>query len=326
MLELDYLPANDSASILLEGDDDMAITDGQFNDLKNNVSTLKTDVKGLKDDIKTLKIDVGSIKTDISEFTGSLKVIKGIAMWAAVPVLAWATFITYNVIAMMNGGGTSKIVAELKAPKSQEQLRANLSTVIAQVQTARAEKKKPNSQKVEALSKAVSQVVQQNPSVPEAWGAAAELISYHTEMTHPNAAHLPPCNIGDAKPESRETNLPNNGKRWNMGFFFSSCSLRLEDVPPLLIYTKDWPKDWPVHALEAPGVTGTRVGFPVYLTNGEVIYDGGTIQHEAGFAFINCIFKLHTTGVPDEPAKTLLTAGLKRDDLIEINLPSATHS
>ena len=94
----------------------------------------------------------------------------------------------------------------------------------------------------------------------------------------------------------------------------------MEDVPPLLISTEDWPKDWPVQAREVPGVTGTKVGIPVYLNNGEVIYDGGPISHEAGFVFINCIFNLHTTSVPDKPARELLTAALKSDDLTQVSV------
>ncbi len=321
MLELYYLPAHDSSSILLESDDGMAITDGQFNDLKNNVSTLKTDVKGLKDDVNTLKIDVGSIKTDISEFKGSLKVIKGIAVCAAVPVLAWATFITYNVIAMMNGGG-SKIVAELEAPKSPEQLQANLSTVIAQLQTAKVKGIKPDEKKVKALSGALSQVVEHNQNLPEAWSATAELISYQSQILHPIPEHLPACNLNGLKPETRPTRTPTGALDYNPGFYLSNCALRLEDVTPLTV--TEVPSDFGIKFINPDH--RNRVGFPIYLSNGEVIYNGGPIQTKQGFVFVNCVFNLHTRGVPDAPAQDLLMAALKSDDLSQVKIAQTTQS
>lgn len=239
-----------------------------------------------------------------------------------VPLLVlWGAYITVNVISMKQAltDQNTKLVTELKEPKSPEQLQAGLSTVIAQVQRARVEGKPPNPQKVEALSKAVSEVVQSDPNLPEAWSAAAELISYRTGATHPAAAHLPPCDLSSAKPESRPGALPNNQPGLIFGFFFSKCSLKLEDVPPLLFTPSELPKDWPIQIHQ---VLGVYISFPVRLTDGEVIYDGGPIPHGDGFVFTNCVFNIHVNGVPNTYGKSMLTAALKSYDLGPVTVPA----
>jgi hypothetical protein len=98
-------------------------------------------------------------------------------------VILWGSYITVNVIAIkqqMADGGNTKLVTELKTPKSPEQLRANLSTVVAQVQSAQANGIKPNPQKVYALSGAVSEAAQKNPELPQAWQAASELVNFRS--------------------------------------------------------------------------------------------------------------------------------------------------
>ena len=104
------------------------------------------------------------------------------------------------------------------------------------------------------------------------------------------------------------------------GFYLSNCSLKLEDVPPLRVTAM--PENSPIKT--GPGGS---LDFPVYLTNGEVIYDGGPIPHDAGFVFVNCTFDLRTTDVPAEPARDLLNAALNSDDLNRISVDlAATHS
>jgi hypothetical protein len=82
----------------------------------------------------------------------------------------------------LKDGGTGDIVSELRQPKSPDQLRASLSTVVAQVQTAKAEGKKPDEKKIAALSGAVAEVIKRDSTTPEAWQAAGELISYRSEL------------------------------------------------------------------------------------------------------------------------------------------------
>jgi hypothetical protein len=232
-------------------------------------------------------------------------------MWSIfTPALIWATYITINVIALASGG-TAKLVAELKAPKSLEQLQANLTTVTAQIQTARVKGIKPDEKKVKALSGALSQVVEHNQNLPEAWSATAELISYQSQILHPTLEQLPACNLNGLKPETRPDHTPSGALDYNPGFYLSNCALRLEDVPPLTV--TELPSDFGIEFINPDH--RNRVGFPIYLSNGEVIYNGGPIQTKQGFVFVNCVFNLHTLGIPDAPAQDLLTAALKSDDL-----------
>ena len=66
-----------------------------------------------------------------------------------------------------------------------QQLQAALATVTAQVQTARADGKAPDEEKVKALASAVSHVVQHKPDSPEAWQTAAALVSYRAVASKP---------------------------------------------------------------------------------------------------------------------------------------------
>jgi len=122
----------------------------------------------------------------IAALETSVSFIKGV-VYVLVPLLVgWAAYITINVVAMKQSladGGNAKIVAELKAPKSPAQLQANLSSVIAQVQTAQASGKKPDTEKVLKLSNAVNGVLDKNATIPEAWQATSALIGYRSQTT-----------------------------------------------------------------------------------------------------------------------------------------------
>jgi hypothetical protein len=83
----------------------------------------------------------------------------GIVKWIIgifVPlVVLWAAYITTSVIALkqaVSDGGNIKLVAQLKAPASPQQLRATLSTVTGQLQTIQVSHAKPNPQKISGLS------------------------------------------------------------------------------------------------------------------------------------------------------------------------------
>jgi hypothetical protein len=61
--------------------------------------------------------------------------------------------------------------------------------------------------------------------------------------------------------------------------------------------------------------------------DGEVIYNGGPIRHGAGFVFVNCIFDMQTTDIPDQQGKAILVAALENETFIDTSSKSsATHS
>ena len=158
----------------------------------------------------------------------------------------WGWFVTTNVIAIkqqLADGGNKQIVTELTFPKSQQQLQANLSTVVAQVQTARAEGKAPNATKVTSLSSAVAEVVQRNSELPEAWQAAMQLVDYKYQLKLGTSTNLPNCldtlSPGNAEVDRLRTSdggtvdYPNySGPQtpaWMSHVILGHCTLNLDD-------------------------------------------------------------------------------------------------
>jgi len=218
--------------------------------------------------------------------------------------------------------GNTKLVAQLNSPKSREQLQANLSTVVAQVQSARAEGKEPDEKKVVAISNALLEVSQNHPELPETWRAATELISYKSDKLRSIQGKLPPCDFKGVQPQMKQWTVgPEGGVNGTYGyaFYLSKCSLKLEDVPDLANKEADAPFKW-VHMVD--GI----YRFPIFLTRGEVIYDGGPLNYDAGFAFINCTFDLHDDGVPSAGGQRILTAALKSEDLTRVDTMSKQES
>jgi hypothetical protein len=209
-------------------------------------------------------------------------------------------------------GGDARLVHELEAPKSPQQLQANLSTITAEIQTARVEGRRPNPRRTELLSVALSKVVEHNPDLSEAWSTTAELISYRSQTMRPAPKQLPRCDLKGIKPEVKSRTLSDGGLRIYPGFYLSNCSLKLEDVPPLALSGKELPKSFPIQT-PAEG----KIEFPLYLSDGEVIYGGGPITPNAGFVFSHCSFDIKTDGVPNPSARAILEAALKNEALID---------
>ena len=274
------------------------------------VATLQSDMQSVKADVVNLKTDVVAIKTDLAKLQGSAGTIKWI-LGIFLPLISiWMGTLSYSVF-FQAGAASSKIVAELKSPKSPQQLRATLTTATAEIQTARAAGIKPNEKKLVALTGAISQVVAHNPELPEAWRAATELISYRSETSHPDSRNLSPCNLQDMKPEQKQKTMPNGDITITQAFFLSNCSLRLEDVPAMVIPEADLP-------FKTVRFVDGKARFPVILSYGEVIYEGGPLAHDAGFIFEDCSFDLRTNGVPDQKGRELLTAALNSNDLYRV--------
>ena len=156
------------AAALLERDDWMPISDKDFNRLSKDVRELSSEFRTLAKEFHESK-EFHNLSASVAAIKGSLGVGKWIvglsfpvAAAACTAALIWCYHLGAKVTAVeqqLADGGNAKIVAELKSPKSSAQLQANLSTVIAQVQTARVDGKQPNAKKVNALSDALSEVV-----------------------------------------------------------------------------------------------------------------------------------------------------------------------
>src|SRR5215831_12259731 len=146
-------------------------------------------------DLRPIATDLASIKTAL----GIGKWISGILASAVVTIGIIAFSWCYNIgvkvgrLEQADQQRGTQIVADLKAPKSQQQLQANLTTVTAQIETARAEGKRPDPSKVKPLSSVLSEVVKKNPDMPSAWNAAMQLVNYRFQPTFGNISSLPDC-------------------------------------------------------------------------------------------------------------------------------------
>lgn len=197
--------------------------------------------------------------------------------------------------------GLGQIVSDLNAPKSPAQLQASLSTVVAQVQTARADGKAPNKEKVAALSSALSDVVQKNPTLPEAWKAASELISYRTSeaIASSSAQCDGPESIGSIDPNDHFD--PNNITI--PVAVYRNCTMDIGDIA-------GYQNGKLSNAVRSIGKKD--VYFTLALDHVHVIYRGGPVIPVALFVFSNCSFDFQLNGPPppqgERITKTLLAS------------------
>ena len=120
--------------------------------------------------------------------------------WAVVVILVgWLGIGTTYLLSMhgdiqaikqsLKDNGLGEIVAKLQSPKSPAQLQAALTLTTGQLQTARAEGKKPDAKKLNKLAGAIAGVIYQNRDLPEAWQAASTLVSYRSDQSEPPQAN-----------------------------------------------------------------------------------------------------------------------------------------
>jgi hypothetical protein len=276
---------------------------------------------------------MAKIEERVATLESSMRSIK-LMIGVLVPALLfWGWYITTNVVAMKQSladGGNTKLVTELKAPKSREQLQASLSTVIAQVQTARANGTKPDEKKVNALSAAMYQVVQQHRELPETWQAASQLVSFRT-VSFNISPNLPPCDTVHTRPIEKWRAVTQGNWVMEAGYFYSHCKLDLSTLPPQnvkgtykLNFVDDGSSaiDHTEHIVNLHVMSGDDYAqLPIYVNDGLIVFTGSQIPFgNELFVFTNCRFELSVQSVPNKPLEELLTAGLKQPDLFLINI------
>jgi len=214
-------------------------------------------------------------------------------------------------------GGNKQIVSELKDPKSQAQFKATLSTVVAQVQVARANGTKPNEQKVANLSRAVSQASQRDPELSEVWRAASELVSYRSPAPVKNLGN---CN---SRPYSDVTPIvtPVENQIVMNVINFHDCTIDLGDVDGFLAGGGGQHYKRAIAAM-ATATNGQMV--TVYTFDRvHIIYHGGPVLPTASqFIFADCTFDFDLTRMPppegQKVTQNLLIAGNINDVKIDL--------
>ena len=203
-----------------------------------------------------------------------------------------------------------ELVSELKAPKSQQQLQANLTTITAQIETAKADGKPPDASKVQPLSSVLSNVVRNNPDMPTAWNAAMELVNYRFQPTSQDISRLPDClnlpSMG-SRPEVQgppgadgiPTHHPRAGpivaQEWKGMVVAQNCRLDLDDSGNFA--SSGAAKDFEDAKRQAPGINY----YILEVTSAYVTYKGGKLLPINEIRFKNCSFQIQPTlDVPDK--------------------------
>ena len=267
----------------------------------------------------------------LAKLEGSTTLIGYVIMVLVPSLLFWGWYITSNVIAIkqqLADGGNKQIVAQLHSPQSSEKLRAALSTVIAQVQTSRADGQKPNPVKIGALSRALSQVVKKDPELPEAWQAAAELISYDT--SYPSAVRVPPdlgTQIRPAPVSGSCYDLPTVQEGPHPTGTSSTDTMVLHDCILDLSDLEAFEGSEQVKAMKATtlGWRGAVV-IVLDLVRVKVTYHGGAVIPVTLIQTYGCQFDFDVSTPPPPRGKALLEAllstDLSRSD-VAVQLPAA---
>jgi hypothetical protein len=268
------------------------------------VATLESNMQSVKADVGNLKADVSAIKTDLAKLQGSAGTIKWI-LGIFLPLIAiWMGTLSYSVF-FQAGAASSKIVAELKSPKSPQQLQANLNTVVADIQTATANGNKPNEKKVAALSGALSQVVKKNPELPEAWRAVATLVSYRSSDVLRLHASMPDCDVSQEPrliAESETPEIPYQQNAGRKGFLFRNCRLHLDRLPSGKVVT-------------GRSTNGDKIfiGWVAFVIDCEIVLNDSGLEENGVemFYFVNCQLKYQIERTPPALTQKLLLASLQ---------------
>jgi len=277
-------------------------------------------------DFRELSTLVAGIKATLDVWKWIVAGFSGAAFTAGLGALAWCWHLGV-IVAVLQTGGNSQLLAELKTPKSPEQLRANLTTVTAQIETVRANGVKPSTRKITDLSEALSHVVRNNPELEETWQATAQLVSLKSDLLNPEAGKLKPCDTSHAVPEQRYQAVRDGQWELRAGYFYSHCTLDLEYLPAQdkkgtfhmdIIDDGSSKTDRKLHGKPLQiEPSDTYLQLPIFLENGTVVYHGGAIPFgNFQFEFRNCRLDFSVHGVPSKPVQDLLNAGLTENDNI----------
>lgn len=270
--------------------------------------------------------DFRELSSAVAEIKGSWNAMRGFAAASVIVGLAasgWCWHLGNKVTAIeqqLADGGSTKLVAELKAPKSPEQLQANLTTVSGQLQTARVEGKEPDHAKLATLSGALSQVVQHHPDLPEAWQAAIQLVDYKFQAPI-RATSLPDC-LDTLPPNNEETDrlytptgqvdYPNfsgpQTQGWMSHVFLAHCQLNLDDNGDF--DSTSVGKFFQKVRAHHPQATL----FVLVLNDAHITYSGGKMLPMSGIQFTNCTFEFKPpSGVPSKISQSITTQLLAAD-------------
>jgi len=264
-------------------------------------------------DLRPIAADLASIKTTLSIGKWIAGLLASAVVTIGIIALSWSYNIGVRVgkLEQADQQRGIQIVAQLKSPQSPQQLQANLTTVTAQIETAKAEGKPPDSSKVQPLSKALSDVLKKNPDLPVAWNTAMQLVNYRFSPSSLDVSTLPSClDLPMHGPQSelqvpgsdgRPTHVPFpanvklNNEKWEGMVVVQNCRLDLDDDGNFASTSvgKGFEDDLRHQRL---------INYLVLeVNNAYITYRGGKLLPINEIRFKNCSFQIQPTlDVPDK--------------------------
>jgi hypothetical protein len=233
--------------------------------------------------------------------------------------IAWLSWLSTTIfqlktdIAVLRQGvndGSKQIVSDLRPTSSPSIVKAAFSTVIAQVQTARAHNKAPEDSKVSPVSIAVADAVRKNPDLSEGWQASSELISFRTS--------------GGNEPGEVKCDKPDQFEAFNTGVepFDPATSQAI----PLITYRNCALDIGDLEAFEHGTVGDMKraihknVYFSFVLDHVHVIYRGGPVIPANAIVFSNCTFDFRVNSTPPPKGANLMEALLEARNPKEVKV------
>jgi hypothetical protein len=166
---------------------------------------------------------------------------------------------------------------------SEAQLRRNLSVSATLVQSAREEKRKSDSASVTKVGQELVGVLDAHPVVSEGWQAAAELVSYRSDLrTGFQSKKLRDC-FDDQGSQDVEFTNPNY---WTgiHDVLMTKCSLDISNVDGF------WKSRFGLGLTKLESTVGHPVPFRIFLNEVTLVYRGGDVIPAFYIGCSNCIY------------------------------------
>jgi hypothetical protein len=216
-----------------------------------------------------------------------------------------------------------EIVENIANPKGDAQLAANLALAGAQIQVARSENRPSDPRKLQQLQSVIAKAAETHPNVPEAWQAAAQLVSYRYQaMDVPLATQLPDCldTVVPGRNIDRVTQLDGSvvaepgfttsqAPKWMAHVILANCSLNLDDDGTFSRtsvgkFFEEVKKHHP-----------NADFFSIVLSHVRITYSGGKMLPVSEIRYQDCVFEVkQSSGMPSIRSRALtnqlLTANL----------------
>lgn len=271
----------------------------------------------LQKDVQDLQVKLARLEERIEPKKGAHGLRNTIIGTVGTAALVWVGWVSITVAGMngkLENGGNKALVASLENPKSPALLKANLATVTASIETARAQGTKANPEKTLPLSFAVNKVIQDKNAPSEAWQTASQLINYRSGIENPPV--LPSC---DPKGHLDETGLktpkPPQNDGINISVMFRNCILVIDD-PALANYylsaTADYRQEYHIPA--------ERIFINYLLQNVHIVYRGGLIE-AASIIMNQCSFEFQLNSTPSPRGRIVVERLLQAENIDAVSIP-----